>query len=166
MSFRKVLVRNMFCRCCKVLKKIYLYLIPLLIYTWFLKSQFVGWARDRINAGSEMFLAPPIENVLRGKAIETGIILSILNKNVSCRFKKGPWSNSSYHFAVKVKLLFLHQLTHNMTTDCSLFMEILSSEYLQNMLCTQIVVFVLTFRTILVHSMFCRWCKHLKKIYL
>ena len=41
------------------------------------------------------------------------------------------------------KLLFLHQLTHNMTTDCSLFMKIVSSEYLQNMLCTQIVVFVL-----------------------
>ena len=41
------------------------------------------------------------------------------------------------------KLLFLHQLTHNMTTDCSLFMKIVSSEYPQNMLCTQIVVFVL-----------------------
>ena len=41
------------------------------------------------------------------------------------------------------KLLFLHQLTHNMTTDCLLFMKIVSSEYLQNMLCTQIVVFVL-----------------------
>ena len=31
------------------------------------------------------------------------------------------------------KLLFLHQLTHNMWTDCSLFMKIVSSEYLQNM---------------------------------
>ena len=41
------------------------------------------------------------------------------------------------------KLLFLHQLTHNMTTDCSLFMKIVSSEYMQNMLSTQIVVFVL-----------------------
>ena len=41
------------------------------------------------------------------------------------------------------KLLFLHQLTHNMTTDCSFFMKIASSEYLQNMLFTQIVVFVL-----------------------
>ena len=30
-----------------------------------------------------------------------------------------------------------------MTTDCSFFMKIVSSEYLQNMLCTQIVVFVL-----------------------
>ena len=26
------------------------------------------------------------------------------------------------------KLLFLHQLTHNMTTDCSLFMKIVSSD--------------------------------------
>ena len=41
------------------------------------------------------------------------------------------------------KLLFLQQLTHNMTTDCWLFMKTVSSEYLQNMLCTQIVVFVL-----------------------
>ena len=64
------------------------------------------------------------------------------------------------------KLLFLHQLTNNLTTDCSLFMKIVSSEYLQNMLCTQIVVFVLTFRTILVHNMFCRCCELLKKIYL
>ena len=30
-----------------------------------------------------------------------------------------------------------------MTTDCSLFMKTVSSEYMQNMLCTQIVVFVL-----------------------
>ena len=41
------------------------------------------------------------------------------------------------------KLLFLHQLTHNMMTDCSLLMKTVSSEYLQNMLCAQIVVFVL-----------------------
>ena len=46
-------------------------------------------------------------------------------------------------------------------------MKIVSSEYLQNMLCTQIVVFVLlTFRTILVHNMFCRCCELLKNIYL
>ena len=32
------------------------------------------------------------------------------------------------------KLLFLYQLIHNVTTDCSLFMKIVSSEYLQNML--------------------------------
>ena len=38
------------------------------------------------------------------------------------------------------KLLFLHQLTHNMTTDCSLFIKIISSEYLSNILCAQIVV--------------------------
>ena len=31
------------------------------------------------------------------------------------------------------KLLFLHQLTNNTTTDCSLSMKIISSEYLQNM---------------------------------
>ena len=35
---------------------------------------------------------------------------------------------------LRQKLLFLHQLTHNMTKDCSLFMKIVGSEYLQNML--------------------------------
>ena len=50
--------------------------------------------------------------------------------------------------------------------DNRMFMKIVSSEYLQNMLCTQIAVFVLTFRTILVHNMFCRCCELLKKIYL
>ena len=42
-----------------------------------------------------------------------------------------------------LKLLFLNQLTQNMTSDCPFFMKIVSSEYLQDMLCTQIVVFVL-----------------------
>ena len=41
------------------------------------------------------------------------------------------------------KLLFLHQLTSNMLTDYSLFKKIVSSEYIQNMFYTQIVVFVL-----------------------
>ena len=45
------------------------------------------------------------------------------------------------------KLLFLHQLTHNLTTDCSLFMKIVSSEYLQNM-CAKIIVFVLFWHSI------------------
>jgi hypothetical protein len=49
--------------------------------------------------------------------------------------------------------IFAPTKTHNMTTDCSLFMKIVSSDYLQNILCTQIVVVcVLTFRTILVHT--------------
>ena len=49
------------------------------------------------------------------------------------------------------KLLFLHQLTNNMTTDCSLnykfnkYMKIPSSEHGENLLCTEIV---LTFRTV------------------
>ena len=65
------------------------------------------------------------------------------------------------------KLFFLHQPTHNMMNDCSLFMKIVSSEYLQNMLCTNCCFcFVLTFRTILVHNKFCRCCELLKKIYL
>ena len=51
-------------------------------------------------------------------------------------------------FSVQVnlckKLLFLHQLTHNMTTDCSLnkkvqYMKIPSSEHGENKLCTWIV---------------------------
>ena len=86
---------------------------------------------------------------------------------------KAFWTKFSFcclKFLVQVnlcqKLLCLHQLTHNINTDCSLFMKIVSSEYLQNMLSTQIVVFVLIVRTILVHNMFCRCCELLKKIYL
>ena len=77
----------------------------------------------------------------------------------ACLFAlKGVPDNKRSGFLLQVnfclKLLFLHQLTHNMTTDCSLFMKILSSQYLQNMLCTQIVVFVLTFRTCFVPKLF------------
>ena len=55
------------------------------------------------------------------------------------------------------KLLFLHQLTHNMTTDCSLnykfnmYMKIPSSN-LGRTCCVQKLF--LTFRTIFVHNMF------------
>ena len=64
--------------------------------------------------------------------------------------KNIQWDHSFFEVAVELiqvnlcqKLLFLHQLIHNITTDCSLLMKIVSSEYMQNMLCTQIVVFVL-----------------------
>jgi hypothetical protein len=57
--------------------------------------------------------------------------------------KKIISKNSQVQVNLCQKLLFLHQLTHNMMTDCSLFMKIVSSEYLRNMLCTQIVVFAL-----------------------
>ena len=53
------------------------------------------------------------------------------------------WRKKRLQVNLCQKLLFLNQLTPNMTTDCSLFMKIVSSEYLQNMLCTQIVVFAL-----------------------
>ena len=49
---------------------------------------------------------------------------------------------------------FLNQLTHNMTTDCSLNYKFSTRKIqVQNMLCTKIV-FVLTFRTIYVHNRF------------
>mgnify|MGYP001399959719 CR=1 FL=1 len=50
------------------------------------------------------------------------------------------------------KLLFLQQLTHNMTTDSSLNYEFGKRiVQAQNMLCTRFFVFDLTFRTIYVH---------------
>ena len=58
------------------------------------------------------------------------------------------------------KLLFLHQLTHNMTTDCSLIYQISTSKLqAQNMgrTCSGhnlFFVLFLTFRTISVHNMF------------
>ena len=61
-------------------------------------------------------------------------------------------------FKIQVNLcqkhLFLHQLTHYMTTDCSLNYKFSTWKLQgQNMLCAHIV-FVLTFRTICVHNMF------------
>ena len=71
----------------------------------------------------------------------------VCNQVKSCQLTKQNINTLSMQSLLQVnlcrKLLFLHQLTHNMTTDCSLFMKIVSSEYLQNMLCTQIVAFVL-----------------------
>ena len=67
---------------------------------------------------------------------------------VEC-FRKISWKRCCIKLCIHVqvnlcqKLLFLNQLTHNMSTDCLLLMKTVSSEYLQNMLCTQIVVFVL-----------------------
>ena len=54
------------------------------------------------------------------------------------------------------KHLFLDQITHNMTKDCSLIYQFSTCKLqAQNMVCTQIVFcFVLTFRTIFAHYMF------------
>ena len=66
--------------------------------------------------------------------------------------RKKIWSRTKLYnfkcFARKIKFynLFLQQITRNMAADCSFFMKIVSSEYLQNMLCTQIIVSVLFWR--------------------
>ena len=51
------------------------------------------------------------------------------------------------------KLLFLHQLTHNMTTDCSLNYNFNTWKFQTQTCCVQKLF--LTFRTIFVHNMFC-----------
>ena len=60
------------------------------------------------------------------------------------------------------KLLFLHQLTHNMTTDCSLNYKFSTWKFQdQNMLCTKIVLNVKTkTKPICVHNMFWAWNFH------
>ena len=60
--------------------------------------------------------------------------------------------------ALKVNIfqnhLFLYQITHNMTKDCSLNYQFsIQKLQAQNMLCTKLI-FVLTFRTIFAHNMF------------
>ena len=54
--------------------------------------------------------------------------------------------------------LFLHQLTHNMTKDCSLNYQFstwkLQAQNIRRTYCVHKLVFVLTFRTIYVHKMF------------
>ena len=69
--------------------------------------------------------------------------LIILWSFLEIRNEKAAYSQQINWLQVNIcqKLLFLYQLTHNMMTDCSLFIKIVTSEYLQNMLCTQLVVF-------------------------
>ena len=59
------------------------------------------------------------------------------------------------------KHLFTHQLTHNMTKDCSLIYQFytwkLQSENMGRKCCAHKLVFVLTFRTIFAHNMFSPW---------
>ena len=56
---------------------------------------------------------------------------------------------------LEADLILLHQLTHNMTKDCSLICQFNTWKLqAQNILCTQIVFCFLTFRTIYVHNMF------------
>ena len=88
--------------------------------------------------------------------------ISIQKKRFTC-----TWSISlilSKHWIKEIqvnlcqKLLFLHQLTHNMTTDCSLNYQFSTWKFqAQNTLRTCFVhkfVFVFTFRIICVHNMF------------
>ena len=73
-----------------------------------------------------------------------------------------PFFSKNKKSVVQVNLcqkhLFLHQLTHNLMTDCSLNYEFSTWKLqAQNMLrtcCVHKLVFVLTFRTIYVHTMF------------
>ena len=95
-----------------------------------------------------------------------------------CRATKNIWRNSVNRYRLNIqaylaiiksnsialwiqvnlcqKLLFLHQLTHNMTTDCSLNYKFITWKFqAQNMgrtCCVQ--KSILTFRTIYVHNMF------------
>ena len=69
---------------------------------------------------------------------------SFFTQRVRANFKELNFPNKqSVQVNLCQKPLFLHQLTHNKITDCSLLMKIVSSEYLQSMLCTKIVVLVL-----------------------
>ena len=84
------------------------------------------------------------------------------------RLQQAEISSSNQKSQLKVqenlcqKLLFLHQLTHNMTADCSLNYHFSTwkfqapwGEHEKNMLCTQFLsVSVLTFRTTYVINMF------------
>ena len=79
---------------------------------------------------------------------------SFLKRNfklLECEFcTKQPWQCLYMPVNLCLKLLFLHQLTHNMTTDCSL-----NYENCKLRTCSEhVVVIVLTFRTIYEHNMF------------
>ena len=71
-------------------------------------------------------------------------------------FQKKSFQDHQIQVNLCQKLLFLHQLTHNMTTDCALNYKLITWKFLaQNMgrtCCVQTLF--LTFRTISVHNMF------------
>ena len=68
--------------------------------------------------------------------------MKIINSGDHSNLGKEVYTTCYVQVNICQKLLFLHQLKHSMTTDYSLFMKIVSSEYLQDLLCAQIVVFV------------------------
>ena len=63
---------------------------------------------------------------------------------------------SGEHVNLCQKHSFLNQLTHNMTTDCSLIYNFSIRKYKFRTCCVQklLLVFVLAFKTIFVHNMF------------
>ena len=77
-------------------------------------------------------------------------------------FIKVPKITNSVQVNDWQKLLFLHQLTHNMTTDCFLnhqFSQYMTSPSSEHVVYTN-YFFVLIFRTIYVHNMFWAWNCH------
>ena len=96
--------------------------------------------------------------------LSSSLFLAFLTFDISSSSQSG----NSVQVNLCQKNLFSHQLTHNMITDCSLIIKIvklkISAEHVVYTNCC--FCFVLTFRTILVHSMFCRCCELLKKTYL
>ena len=81
-------------------------------------------------------------------------MIGMLKKNAKIKFLSKGASNVQVNLCQK--LLFLHQLTHNMTTDCSLNYKFNTWKFqAQNMgrtCCVQKLIFAL--RTIYVHNMF------------
>ena len=79
-----------------------------------------------------------------------------------------PWASDYHTNKVKNKqaekkliqvnlcqnLLFLHQLTHNTTKDCSLIYQFLHENYKLRTCCVHKLFFVFTFKIIYVHNMF------------
>ena len=105
------------------------------------------------GASNESPISSSIGSISRFENIEIFHIFWILQFHIPSSFfrcwsaffcspKWQNWKIPNVQVNLCQKLLFLHQLTHNMTTDWSLFKTIVSSKYLQNMLSTQIVVFV------------------------
>jgi hypothetical protein len=89
------------------------------------------WSRFTDNLGS-LFLS----------IVKSMGLAHQINQTQNCKFE--------FSKLLKVnncqKLLFLHQLTHNMTTDCSLNYQFSTWKFqAQNMLCTQIFFYIQIF---------------------
>ena len=140
-------------------------MLSLLVKKWKLRIYYFFHAICKISnfnmwTAKNLVQASCTELTLPGK--DARAVLGVFGSSVCNIFLSQHWEALSRNFKPSLqvnqcqKLSFSNQLTHNITTDCSLIPDFSTRKIqLQNMLCTNIVFcFWLVFKTIFVHNMF------------